>query len=281
MNQDMVKERLQKLHESTANYNVIFSGKKSKKVNGLYKWGPETEAPEIIIHNRNFLREDGSQNEATLMYTAIHELTHHVLITEMGQKSAHAHSQLFWAAFHDLVDKAETASIYTPEIDADTQKIIDEARDISKQIAELHRQLGRVLLRAQKVCREKGLRYEDVIERRAQISQSTMKSSVAAYEMGDQDVGVDIQIEAVKQRNEYKRNAIIAAGHEGKSVIQAKKSTSPARSVDAEDETAILAREKRRIERTIESLSRRLQEIEQQLITREESGEEKINGKTS
>jgi FlaA1/EpsC-like NDP-sugar epimerase len=92
--------------------------------------------------------------------------------------------------------------------------------------------------------------------------------------MGDQDVGADIQVEAAKQRDEDKRAAIIAAGHDGKSVIQAKKSTSPARPVDAEDETAMLAREKLRIERTIESLSRRLQEIEQQLITREEIGDE-------
>lgn len=271
MNQDMVKELLQKLHESPTEYKVIFSGKKSKKVNGLYKWGPETETPEIIIHNRNFLREDGSQNEAALMWTAIHELTHHVLITEMGQKSTRAHSQLFWATFHDLVDKAESVGIYTPEIDEDVQKIIDEAREISKQIAELQRQLGQVLLRAQEVCREKGLRYEDVMERRAQISQSTMKNSVAAYEMGYQDVGADIQTEAAKQRNEDKRDAIIAAGHEGKSVVQAKKATTtPVRTPDGEDETITLMKEKRRIERTIESLKHRLEALNERL---EERGE--------
>jgi hypothetical protein len=38
VNQDVVKELLRKLHESPVEYNVIFSGKKSGKVNGLYKW---------------------------------------------------------------------------------------------------------------------------------------------------------------------------------------------------------------------------------------------------
>jgi hypothetical protein len=44
--------------------------------------------------------------------------------------------------------------------------------------------------------------------------------------------------------------------------------------VDAEDETATLIREKRRIERTVESLTRRLEEIKQQLITRGNDGED-------
>jgi hypothetical protein len=211
------------------------------------------------------------------MFTAIHELTHHILITENGKKSARAHSQLFWATFHDLVDMAESVGIYRPEIDADTQKVIEEAREISRQIAELQRQLGKILFRAHELCREKGLRYEDVMERKAQISQSTMKSSVAAYGMGDQDVGADIQAEAAKQRNEDKRNAIIAAGHEGKSVVQAKKATaSPVRAPDGEDETITLMKEKQRIERTVESLTRRLGEIKQQLITRSEDGRGKL-----
>jgi hypothetical protein len=268
MNQDMVKEQLQKLHDSPVEYSVIFSGKKSKKANGLYK--PDTK--EIIIHNRNFLDDNGEQIESLLMFTAIHELAHHILMSEKGQKTARAHSQTFWATFHDLIDKAETAGIYKPEIDADTQKIIEEVREASKQLAEAQRQLGQVILRAQEVCRAKGLRFEDVIERRAQISQSTVKSSVAAFEMGDQGVSADIQAEAARQRNEEKRDAILAAGHEGKSVVQAKKATTaPAQAPDGEDETVTLLKEKRRLERTIESLTRRLEELTEQLEERGES----------
>jgi hypothetical protein len=48
---------------------------------------------------------------------------------------------------------------------------------------------------------------------------------------------IDIQTEAARQRDDEKRTAIIVAGHEGKRVIQAKKSTVTARPTDADDET--------------------------------------------
>lgn len=266
MNQDTVKEKLQTIHESPVEYTVIFSGKKSKKVNGLYK--PLTR--EIIIHNRNFNDDEGNQNENCLMFTAIHELAHHVMMAEMGKKSARAHSQDFWATFHNLLDIAETKKVYHAAIDADTQKLIDDARDISKQIAELQRELGRVIVSIEEACQKSGLRREDIVERKAQISKQSAQVAVTAYNMGDQEVGADIQAEAAKQRNDEKRAAIIAAGQEGKSVIQAKKSTAPAKPVDSEDETATLIREKRRIERTVESLNHRLEEITEQLRSRDE-----------
>jgi hypothetical protein len=58
--------------------------------------------------------------------------------------------------------------------------------------------------------------------------------------------------------------------HKGKSVVQAKKAAS--RSIDGEDETAILIREKRRIEKMVETLTCRLEEIEQRLGTRDDEG---------
>ena len=68
MNQDQVKEILLRLNEDVEEFFVIFSGKQSNKVNGLYH--PDTR--EIILHNRNF------ENDQLLMYTAIHEFAHHV-----------------------------------------------------------------------------------------------------------------------------------------------------------------------------------------------------------
>jgi len=270
MNQDQVKENLSLLYGCREKFTVIFSGKKCKSVNGLYKF-PDKE---IILHNKNFVGKDGSQNDMLLMYTAIHELAHHVLITEKGNKSPRAHSQEFWATFHNLLDIAEEKKIYKANIDADTEKLINEARDISKQIAELQRDLGRILLAIDDSCRKNGLRYEDIVEREAQIGMQSAKIAVMAHRMGDQDVGADIQAEAARQRDDDKRAAIIAAGQEGKSVVQAKRSTASARPIDQEDETETLTREKKRIERTIESLSRRLEEIKEQLISRGEDSED-------
>jgi hypothetical protein len=268
MDQDTVKEKLQSIHESPIDYVVIFSGKKSAKVNGLYN----PLSKEIVIHNRNFVDVEGQQNENLLLFTSIHELAHHIVMSEKGSESPRAHSQDFWATFHDLLDVAEKKGIYRAEIDAETQKLVEDAREIDRKIAELQRELGRIILAIEESCRKNGIRPEDAIERKAQISKPTTKAAVAAYAMGDQGVGSDIQSEAAKQRDEDKRVAIIAAGHEGKSVIQAKKSTAPVKPVDAEDETATLIREKRRIERTVESLTRRLEEIKQQLITRGNDG---------
>jgi hypothetical protein len=246
-----------------------FSGKKSKRVDGIYY----SLAKEIIIHNKNFVDAEGKQNENRLMFTAIHELAHHVMRVEKGDKSSRSHSKEFWATFHDLLDIAEKKCVYRAEIDTGTQKLIKDARDISRQIAKLQRELGRILLDIEKSCYKNGLDREDIIERKAQISKHSTKAAVVAYIMGDQGVGADIQAEAAKQCNKGKRATIIAAGQEGKSVIQAKKTAAPARTTDSEDKTATLILEKRRIERTVESLTRRLEEIKQQLIARgEDSG---------
>jgi hypothetical protein len=212
------------------------------------------------------------------MFTAIHELAHHVVRMELGRMSVRSHSQLFWATFHDLLDKAEVMGIYRPEIDAETQGIIDEAREISRQIAELQRRLGKVVLRAQEVCKKNGLRYEDMIERKAQISKAAIKTGVAAYGMGDRGVGADIQTEAAKQRNEDKREAIFTAAAQGKSVVQAKlqrPGPSSLRAPAREDEAASLIKEKLRLEKTIESLARRLEELNSRI--EEKNGQPGMN----
>ncbi|MDR1587595.1 MAG: hypothetical protein LBS57_09080 [Treponema sp.] len=261
MNQDMVKELLQKLHESPAEYNVIFSGKKSPKVNGLYKPGKN----EILIHNRNF--ENNERGENLLFYTAMHELAHHIQFTELKQKSARAHTQLFYSVLDDLVDSAEKKGVYKMPIDKDTQELIDEAKDISREIAALQRKLGQVLMQLHESCVEKGIRYEDVIERKAQIARQTEKKAIKAYNLNlSEEIGADIQEAAIKERDEEKIEAIVHAGQKGKSIDQAKRAV--AKPIDQEDETVSLAKEKKRIEHTIASLSRRLEEVEEQLRSR-------------
>ena len=266
LNQDKVKENLLKLHDCKEDFKVIFSGKKSQKVNGLYK--PDTR--EIIIHNRNFHKDKGGINENLLFYTAIHELSHHIEFTENKKKSVRAHTQSFYATLDDLVDIAEKKRLYKGAVDEDTQMLIDEARDISREIAELQRKLGNVLMRLNEVCHEKGIRYEDVVGRKAQISQQTMKRSTRAHNLNlPEELGADIQEAAIKEKDGEKREAIIHAGQTGKSVAQAKRATATTYAPQ-EDETVSLEKEKLRLQRTIASLSRRLEEVQEQLRTREE-----------
>jgi hypothetical protein len=204
-----------------------------------------------------------------LFYTAIHELAHHIQFTELHQKSVRAHTALFFATLDDLVDIAEKKGIYKMPIDKDTQKLIDEAKDISCEIATLQRKLGQVLSQLHETCEKKGIRYEDVIERKAQIARQTEKKAKKAYNLNlSKEIGADIQEAAIKERDEEKSNAIVYAGQKGKSIDQAKRAV--ARPIEQEDETISLVKEKKRIERTITSLNRRLEEVEEQLRSRGE-----------
>ena len=65
MNQDQVKDMLLSLENNVPEFSVIFTGKESKRVDGLYK----PESREILIHNRNF------EDENSLIYTAIHDIS--------------------------------------------------------------------------------------------------------------------------------------------------------------------------------------------------------------
>ena len=60
MNSDQVREKLLRLRKPSEDFTVILSGRKSRKVHGLYK----PESREIVLHNKNF------KNDDELMYTA-------------------------------------------------------------------------------------------------------------------------------------------------------------------------------------------------------------------
>ncbi len=95
MNQDQLKDILLSIEDAPLDFSLLFSGKQSNKVNGLYK----PESREIIIHNRNF------NDDNLLIYTAIHEYAHHLhACSRGGNLSSRAHTAEFWAVFHRLLD---------------------------------------------------------------------------------------------------------------------------------------------------------------------------------
>jgi Zn-dependent peptidase ImmA (M78 family) len=105
MNQDAVKKMLLDIERATMDFSVVFTGKKSKKVNGLYKY----DTFEILLHNKNF------STDGELVYTAIHEYTHHLeherILEQNGGKEPvtrmRFHNTDFWARFHHLLEIAE------------------------------------------------------------------------------------------------------------------------------------------------------------------------------
>ena len=103
MNQDQVKRLLLHLAKPAEEFDVVFTGKSSPKVDGLYR--PETR--ELIIHNRNH------HTEAQLVHTAIHEYAHHLQFCESAVPiSGRAHTTRFWSIFHGLLYRAEELGLY-------------------------------------------------------------------------------------------------------------------------------------------------------------------------
>src|SRR5208337_4820417 len=120
MNNDQIKATLQALQSTEQDFTVILSGKKSRKVHGLYK----PDSREIIIHNRNFT------NDNELMYTAIHEYAHHLHFTSSAAPlSVRTHTTAFWNLLHTLLFEAEAKGIYTNPFES-----IEEFRALTREI---------------------------------------------------------------------------------------------------------------------------------------------------
>jgi len=264
LNQNDVMQMLNEVHQCKEPFTVEFSGKKSRSRNGFYR--PATR--EIVINNRNYITEDGL-NESMLMYTALHELAHHIQYTEYEQTGSRSHTKLFHSILDDLADKAEAAGIYKPVIDSELKELINEAQTISRAIANLQRDLGNVINKLHEACLAKGVRMEDLVKRKAHISlESAKKAQTIAVMDLPEGISADIQEIISSERDGVKRRAMALAAQAGKSAAQVKcvgASTAVSQTSKGEREMENLLLEKGRLERTIETLQRRLREVMKQI----------------
>ena len=270
MNQDQVKKKLLAIEDAPLDFSVIFSGKKSKKVNGLYK--PDTR--EIVIHNRNFEGEGNGAGEAKgsgdnlLIYTAIHEYAHHLhACARGGHLSPRAHTAEFWAILHGLLEKAETKEIYK-DVFSGSKELDDLTLTIRKKyLAEngnLVKELGQLLIRAHELCSKIGGRYEDYIDRVLRIPRQAATLAVRMHQYNlNPETGADNMRFLAGISNEEKRqtaeNALLAGKSPDTVKIALRQKSEEA------DPRLSLEKEKIRLERTISSLTKRLEEVEEEL----------------
>ena len=262
MNQDQVKEKLLAIEDAPMEFSLIYSGKKSAKVNGLYK----PESREIIIHNRNF--DPGAAGENLLLYTAIHEYAHHLhACSRGGRLSARAHTSEFWAIFHALLEKAETKKIYQdvfsgqPELEKLTGVI---RKKFLGENGALVKEMGKYLLKAHELCTAIGVRFEDYVDRVLRIPRAAATMSIKMFEYDlNPEVGADNMRFLAGIRDGDERKAAETALIKGKSPDTVKMAV---RGKSAgEDPVEKLEKEKLRLERTIEALSKRLAEVRKEL----------------
>jgi len=253
MNNEQIKELLISLEDTDKDFSVTQSGKESKKINGLYK----PESFEIIIHNKNFTTEN------QLIYTAIHEYTHHLISCKYKDKGeklpAKSHSTEFWAKFDDLLEIAVSKNLYKRERSESLSTLISEAKEIDKEIVKLQKKLGLLLKEIQKKSDEENVRYEDVITHDLNMTRSTAKKCIQSNSINS-DCGQS-ELETILKTNSKKRMEVEQSLTNGKTINQAKhKST-----VNESNSFVNLTKEKNRLEKTINQLQQRLEVVMEQL----------------
>jgi hypothetical protein len=258
MNQDQVKQLLLELDSNVPDFSVIFSGKMSGKVDGLYY--PDRQ--EIIIHNKNFT-EDGQ-----LIYTAIHEFAHHLQYARSPVPvSTRAHTTAFWDILHKLLFKAEEKGLYSNVFQKDS-RFTALTRKIRKEYlsanASLMKELGSLLEQAFALCQENNLSFDDYVDRELLLHRTAAK---LLMKMSTMNINPKIGYENMKTVAGIKDDAARARAEEA----FAEGNTSDM--VKAEirsqskpgDAMGILVEERDRIERSIDNLSKKLTKIERRI----------------
>ena len=263
MNQDAVKEKLLMIKDAPLEFSLVFSGKKSKKVNGLYK----PNSREIILHNRNFKSDDAGDN--LLLYTAIHEYAHHLhACSRGGTLSPRAHNPQFWAIFHELLEIAEKKKIYSDvfSVSPELLKLTDVIRNkYLKNNGELVKEMGKHLLTAHDLCYKIGVRFEDYVDRMLRIPRAAANMAMKMFEYDiAAEIGPDNMRFVAGIRNTEERKAAETAIIKGKSPDTVKVQVRGKE--EEKDPLEMLEKEKARLERTIAALNKRLEEVKKELM---------------
>lgn len=262
MNQEKLKEILIELYPSSIPFTVLFSGKESKRVNGLY----QVFKREIIIHNKNF------KSDNQLIYTAIHEYTHHLIeqqiVDNKIKRTAKIHSVEFWSLFHELLEKAENKGIYQLNTNKKLESLIETAKEIQQQINLLEDKLANILVEINKEAKtDSNVRIEDIFTRQLRIPKTTVNSYIQTQ---NDNVPTEFKKTIASLKTGEERENITNLIHEGKSIEQikvavknlkgenkhAKKDAKTGLQPDQNIEK--LHKEAKRIEKTIYNLNLRL-----------------------
>ena len=272
MENEKIKEMLLQVHESNLDFSVVQSGKESKRVNGLYK--PDTH--EIILHNKNF------KTDEQLVYTAVHEYTHHIIAEEQlalyGSEylyNSKVHTQAFWARFQELLAIAEEKGFYkidissSPELEELTKKIRTEYLE---QNGKLMSEFGRLLIRAHALCEQANIRYEDYIDRILCLPRNTARdlkrvgSVMGSGNPMNPAIGFDNMkmVSAIRKADDRaSAEKQLLGGKSPVTVSELMKQKSRAQNSD--DAKTKLEKEARRLEKTIAQLQQRLEFVEESL----------------
>jgi hypothetical protein len=260
MNQDQVKNILLKLDRNVKDFAVIFSGKSSHKVDGLYK----PESAEIILHNKNF------KSESALVYTAIHEFAHHIQFERAhGKVSSRAHTIVFWDIFHRLLIEAEKKGIYQNVFKTESA-FVELSREIREKYlrvnGELIKDFGKLLMRAYELCRMHEASFEDFVDRELGLHRNDAKIIMRTHTMDiNPSMGYDNMKIVARVRDDNLRKEVEKAFQDGKSPDMIKAEYCARGTLSSHDTVDDLKAQRRRVSENIERLRIKLAEIEMKI----------------
>ena len=259
MNEDFVKSKLLEIEEPAEDFTVVFSGKMSKKIDGLYY----PDRREILIHNANF-RDDNQ-----MIYTAIHEYAHHIQFCSAGAPvSTRAHTVDFWNIFHKLLFAAEEKGIYLnvfdtiPEFVELTERL---RRDYLTRNGELMKEFGRLLLDARELCHKHHTSFEDYVDRVLRLHRNEAKTIMKTFTFDIKpEIGYENMKTVAKIKDEGTRAGVESAFIENfYSPDMVKAELNPKEEFSSR--LSFLESEKARLENSLEKLTARLARVERDI----------------
>jgi hypothetical protein len=260
MGPEEAKRRLLLLRRPLEDFTLVFSGKKSRRINGTYY----PARKEIAINNLNFVGEDNELEENLLMSTAIHEFAHHLVDTELDQPRSRCHTALFWSVFDDLAEEAERTGVCRLRPDEQTLELAEAAAEISRRMAALQRELGAALKLAAESCKRQGISPDDLFRRKIKLTMASCKRAMEADSLGaPESVNMDQQAALLAERSPERRRAMAEGIREGKTVDQIKRPAD--RPASEPDDFGRLSGERDRLERSIMRLQIRLAGVQARL----------------
>jgi hypothetical protein len=178
------------------------------------------------------------------------------------------HTQEFWALFHELLEKAEDLGFYENVFDTDPEFV-----SLTTHIKEhclagngsLLLELGRLLVRAEELCRIHHARFEDYVERVLGLPKRTASTAIQAQNLNlDPALGWDGLSLVASIRDPEARAKAAEELSKGANPFIAKRRAMPS-SDEEEDPIEALIAEHRRLERSIASMTERMRRIEEKL----------------
>ena len=260
MNNEQIKEKLLQIRNTDEYFEVVLSGKKSKKVNGLYK--PETR--ELVLHNGNF------QSDNELMYTAIHEYAHHLQFSDSPVPiSIRTHTGEFWSLFHGLLYDAERRGLYSNPFVA-----IEDFEELTRRIrekilsvnGELMKELGELLIQAQKLCEKHHTSFTDYLDRVLRIPRTSANTVIKTKLLDiDPRLGYENMKTLTRISDPETRKEAESALLQDMSPDMVKRTYLPSGKTKAANPLEQLIAEKNRLEKQIKRLQHKLEEISRKL----------------